>query len=132
MLHITKVAVGCSDMAALKRRMEARDEGGLVAVDTRFRPTRADECVGGSLYWIVKHRLVARQTVLGFRDGEDGRQRILVDARVIPVRPRAKRAHQGWRYLQPADAPADFEGDDDGLSALPPRLLLRLSALALV
>jgi len=132
MLHMTKVAVGCADMAALRRRIEGRAADGEVVVDTRFRPTRADECIGGSLYWIVKHRLVARQRVLEFRDGGDGRQRIIVDERLIPVRPKAKRAHQGWRYLQPTDAPADFAGDDDGLSALPPRLLLRLSALALV
>ena len=50
----------------------------------------------------------------------------------MPVRPKPKRAHQGWRYLPAADAPADFEGDDDGVASLPPRLLLKLSALALV
>ena len=132
MLHMTKVAVGCPDLPALKRRVEARATDGEVQVDTRFRPTRADEVVGGSLYWIVKHRLVARQRVLRFQDGGDGRQRIVVEDRLVPVRPKPKRAHQGWRYLPAADAPADFEGDDDGVAALPPRLLLKLSALALV
>lgn len=132
MLHMTKVAVGCADMAALRRRVEARAQAGEVAVDTRFRPTRADEVIGGSLYWIVKHRLIARQRVLRFADGEDGRQRIVVEDRLVPVRPKAKRAHQGWRYLQPTDAPVDFDGDEDGVATLPPRLLLKLSALALI
>ena len=129
---MTKGAGGCADMAALRRRVEARAADGEVAVDTRFRPTRAEEVVGGSLYWIVKHRLIARQRVLRFQDGGDGRQRIVVEDRLVPVRPKPKRAHQGWRYLPAADAPADFDGDDDGVAAMPPRLLLKLSALALV
>ena len=43
-----------------------------------------------------------------------------------------RRAHQGWRYLAEADAPADLAGDDDGLSQLPPELAGKLAALALI
>ena len=42
-----------------------------------------------------------------------------------------RRAHQGWRYLEEADAPTD-DDDGSGLGALPPRLYGRLAALALV
>ena len=46
-------------------------------------------------------------------------------------RPRAKRAHQGWRYLEDRDAPEDLpEGTDLG-DALPGRLIRKLSALGL-
>jgi hypothetical protein len=42
-----------------------------------------------------------------------------------------RRAHQGWRYLEEADAPS-AEDDGSGLGALPSRLYGRLAALALV
>jgi hypothetical protein len=132
MLHISKVAVGCASLDALRKRQQARLADGVVPIVTRFRPRRADELVGGSIYWIVKHRLTARQTILGFADGEERRTVVRLDPRLVPVRSAPKRAHQGWRYLTIEDAPPDFEGDDSGLAELPPLLLNRLSALALV
>jgi hypothetical protein len=131
-LHISKVAVGCASFDTLKRRQESRLSDGVVPIVTRFKPTRADELIGGSIYWIIKHRLAARQTILGFAEGKDRRTIIRLDPMLVPVRARPKRAHQGWRYLESADAPQDFDGDDEGLAALPPGLAIKLSALALI
>jgi hypothetical protein len=131
-LHLTKVAVGCRDVAALERRIAGRVEGGEVRVVTRMRPKRMAELVGGSLYWIVKHRLVACQTILRFDDRPDGRIDIVCAERLQAIPPAAKRAHQGWRYLEPDDAPKPGDNDDTGLSLLPPVLYGRLAALALV
>jgi hypothetical protein len=50
----------------------------------------------------------------------------------VPVRATARRAHQGWRYLDAADAPGDLEGDETGLADLPPALTARLASLALI
>ena len=66
LLHMSKVAVSCASVETLKRRMEARVRDGIVPVVTRFRPKRAEELIGGSMFWIVKQRLAARQTILGF------------------------------------------------------------------
>ena len=130
---MSKVAVGCASIEALQRRTEGRTVGGATAITTRFRPKRADEMIGGSIYWIVKHRLIARQTILGFEDAEEGRRTLVrLDARLVPVRGRPKRAHQGWRYLDPNDAPSDLAGDEDGLEELPSALMAKLSALALI
>ena len=131
-LNISKVAVGCASFEALRKRQEARLSGDHVPIVTRFRPKRADELIGGSIYWIVKHRITARQTILGFADGEERRTVIRLDPRLVPVRAQPKRAHQGWRYLAPDDAPADFSGDEDGLASLPPGLAMKLAALALI
>ena len=60
-LHLTKVAFGCRTVEALQKRIAGRDVGGEVRIVTRMRPKRSDELIGGSLYWIVKHRLVACQ-----------------------------------------------------------------------
>ena len=132
-LHITKVAVGCASVDILRARIEARAAEGEVTISTRYRPKRADELVGGSLYWIIKHRLAVRQRIIGFGTSGDGRHCIIrLEARLVPVRARPKRAHQGWRYLAGADAPEDHDGDDAELAQMPERLIGELSALALI
>ncbi len=131
-LHISKVAVGCASLDALQRRQELRVANGIVPIQTRFKPKRADELIGGSIYWIIKHRITARQTILGFAESEERKTIIELDARLVPVKGWPKRAHQGWRYLPADDAPGDFDGADDTLVELPPALLSTLSALALI
>ena len=131
-LNISKVAVGCGSLDALRRRQEMRVSNGMVPIYTRFRPKRADELIGGSIYWIIKHQVTARQTILGFAESEERRTIIHLDPKLVTVRAQPRRAHQGWRYLAEADAPRDFDGSDEALGALPPELLSRLSALALI
>lgn len=132
-LHITKVAVGCPTVEDLRAGLERRAADGEVSITTRYRPKRAEELVGGSLYWIIKHRLVVRQRIIGFSESEDGRLCVIrLEARLVPVRARPKRAHQGWRYLAGGDAPEDFDGDESDLSQMPARLIGELSALALI
>jgi hypothetical protein len=131
-LHLTKVAVGCGSVEALQLRQAARRREGTVPLSTRFRPKRADELVGGSLYWIVKHRIAVRQAILGFEDDGGRRTIIRLDERLVPVRALPKRAHQGWRYLAAADAPPDLDGAGDGLADLPQRLAEELAVLALI
>ena len=132
-LHISKVAVGCGSVEALRRRQESRRQDGVVPITTRFRPKRADELIGGSIYWIVKHRIAVRQTILGFADSEADRRTIIrLDPELVPVRALPRRAHQGWRYLAPADAPPDLGGAGDGLAELPTQLAQELAVLALI
>jgi hypothetical protein len=132
MLHMTKVAVGCASVDVLRERQASRVEGGEVAIQTRYLPKQADAMIGGSLYWIIKHQLVVRQQILGFGEGEGGRCLIRLDAELVTVRAHPKRAHQGWRYLEAAAAPADLDAGEADVAALPPRLLAELAALALL
>ncbi|HLL58780.1 MAG TPA: DUF1489 family protein [Allosphingosinicella sp.] len=131
-LNISKVAVGCASFEALRKRQEARVSGGVVPILTRFRPKRADELIGGSIFWIIKHRVTARQMILGFAESEERKTIIHLDSKLVPVKAWPKRAHQGWRYLAGADAPQDFDGEDAGIAALPPDLAVKLAALALI
>ena len=130
-LHLTKVAVGCASLEALQNRIARRVGNGEVRVPTRMRPRRAEELIGGSMHWIVKHRIVARQEILRIEDRSDGRIDIVCSSELIVIAARPKRAHQGWRYLEDADAPRG-EDDGTGLAELPPRLYGKLAALALV
>jgi hypothetical protein len=132
-LNISKVAVGCASIETLARRQALRASGGVVPLVTRFRPKRADELIGGSVFWIVKHRIRARQKILSFSLRESDRRTVIgLEPELVPVRTVVRRAHQGWRYLEAEDAPLDLSGDEDGLAELPPQLTARLSALALI
>ena len=132
-LHISKVAVGCGSVEALRQRQNSRLQDGFVPITTRFRPKRADALIGGSIYWIVKHRITVRQMIVGFGESESDRRTIIrLDPELVPVRAQPRRAHQGWRYLEPEDAPPDLSTAGDGLAALPPQLAERLAVLALI
>ena len=128
-LHLTKTAVGCASIEALQNRIARRVTRGEVRVPTRMRPKRADELVGGSLHWIVKHRIVARQQILRLDERSDGRIDIVCSAELVILPPVPKRAHQGWRYLE---VEVSEEADPSGVGDLPPRLYGKLAALNLV
>lgn len=130
-LHLTKVAFACRDFAMLQTRIASRSASGEVRIATRMRPKRSAELIGGSLHWIVKHRLIAAQQILRFDDRDDGRIDIVCSAELVEVSPMPRRAHQGWRYLEDSDAPST-DDDGTGLGMLPPQLYDRLAALALV
>lgn len=130
-LHLTKVAFGCRTIEALEKRVAARTHDGEMRVATRMRPKRADELIGGSIHWIVKHRLIGRQQILRFEDRKDGRIDIVLSGTLELIPPSPKRAHQGWRYLEATKAPTE-DDDGSGVTELPPLLYSRLAALALL
>lgn len=130
-LHLTKVAVGCAHVETFARRVGARADKGELRVPTRMRPKRQDELIGGALHWIIKHRIVARQTILRFEDRKDGRLDIVCSDQLEILPPTYRRAHQGWRYLADADAPKGVD-DQSGVGALPPELYRELAELMLI
>ena len=134
-LHLTKVAFAITSVEHLAERLAARHAAGELFLTTRYLPKRHEEVAGtGSLFWIIKHQLVARSAITGFGEADGGlRVAIHLDPALVLVVGRPKRAHQGWRYLEPTDAPADLGGEAaSGLAVMPPALVGRLSELALI
>lgn len=134
MLHLTKVAVGCPDTETLARLQRERWGDDACSL-TRFMPKRADELIGGSLFWIIRHRLVARQTIvsLAMVTTEWGPKcRIGLAPGPVPIMPVPCRAHQGWRYLEAGDAPADGDAAMAATAALPVGLVRELQSLWLI
>ncbi len=132
-LHLTKVAFGAESVDHLAERLRLRGEDGPVFLTTRYLPKRHEEVAGqGSMFWILKHQLIARSPILGFGEAEEGRVAIHIDPKLVLVQARPKRAHQGWRYLEGADAPLDLGGDATGLDFMPPALMTKLAELALI
>jgi hypothetical protein len=134
-LHLLKLAVGIADIGELHRIRAARTaERGGSWVYTRNHPRRAQEILdGGSIYWIIRGHIRARQRITGLRRGrdDDGRRCcvIEVDAGLVLTMPRPWRPFQGWRYLSPADVPADLP---DGTRAAGSPMLDELRALGLI
>jgi len=125
---MTKIAFGAKSYADLAGWYEGRKR---IALTTRYCPKRHEELVGGSLYWILNHQLVARSRIIGFSETSDGRWNIDLEPELIRVHPVRKRAHQGWRYLK-GDPPRDLaEGEDIG-DTLPGKLAAKLERLALI
>jgi hypothetical protein len=123
-IHLIKLCVGVSSVEELQEwRAERKAQGlgrpdGLNAHRTRMTPKRAGEIAGqGSLYWVIAGTIQGRQPIAGFEPGtdEDGRPhcKILMKPGVIRTVPQPKRPFQGWRYLDPKDAPADLEQGTD-------------------
>jgi hypothetical protein len=130
-LHLTKVAYGHDNLDEFIARIAERAAEGALVLTTRYLPKRHSEIAGGSLYWIIRHTLVARSPIVSFGEAEGGRVSIHLQPRLVLVEGRRKRAHQGWRYLEGDDAPHDL-GSGGDTEALPPELVGKLSALALI
>ncbi|MBV9521270.1 MAG: DUF1489 domain-containing protein [Alphaproteobacteria bacterium] len=138
-LHLIKMAVGIADLDHLieyrrKRRLSEGGEGPY-RILTRHRPRRDAEVLdGGSIFWVIRGLVRARQRILGLgqeRDGEGRRCCVLeLDHALVPTEPLPHRPFQGWRYLDPGAAPSDRQGG--GGDALPPALIRELRALGLL
>ena len=118
-LHLIKLCVGADspdDLRAWRARRAA--EGHAPIVPTRQTPKRAGEILdGGSLFWVFKGQILIRQRVLAIETLGDGTRKhceILLEDRLIDTAPQPRRAFQGWRYLQPKDAPPDLAVAEDG------------------
>ncbi len=103
---------------------------------TRNFPKRAEELAdSGSIYWVITGTILLRQRVLAVerateRDGSPCAALIL-DPALVPVEPRPMRAFQGWRYLNPQDAPADLTAASTSAD-MPEALRRQLAALGLL
>lgn len=130
-LNMTKIAFGCENVADLREWLESHAPG-EGRITTRYLPTRHKEMVGGSLFWIHAHMICGRSPILGFEQKEDGKYWVRLSPELIPVQPRPRRAHQGWRYLAAADAPADLDGGANMGEAMPGHMVSELAKLGLV
>ncbi len=136
-IHLIKLSVGTEDVADLADwHSDPRSQGpdGLPRHVTRMWPKREAEVLnGGSIYWIIKGVVLCRQRILRLDEvrGGDGIARcaIVLDPELVRVEPALKRPFQGWRYLQPGDAPRDLARARKGETALPPQLSAALAEI---
>ncbi len=134
MINILKLSVGSDsveDHAAWQLSQRPHWPEGQAIHVTRMRPKREAEILdGGSLFWVIKGLILCRQTVLDLQEVNLGdgipRCALILDARIIRTEPAPRRPFQGWRYLDPKDAPRDLpqaRAKDDPLPAALARAL---------
>lgn len=127
MVHLVKLCVGIESLNQLAQRLEWRvaeapkGQPALTHVTRMFPKREAELLNGGSLYWVIKGAIQARQRIVALDEvtGSDGirRCRIVLDDVLIATKNQPRRPFQGWRYLADDDAPADIgpyepHGDD--------------------
>jgi hypothetical protein len=145
-LHLIKLCVGCDsieDLASwqaerLRARRRAGEKKPRLYHRTFQTPKRAAELIaGGSLYWVIKGLVQVRQPLFDVAEGtkDDGTPccMLMLEDELVPVRPTPRRAFQGWRYLDPDEAPPDLKrGAADGIVDMPPKLRKQLAELGLL
>lgn len=144
-VHIIKLCVGADsveDLATWQRQrmgeIERQTGRAFLFHTTRMVPKRQAEVLdGGSIYWVIRGVIQARQAILGFDEGqkEDGTRccLILLDPELVLVKATRRRAFQGWRYLDADDAPADLASGDAGdLGRMPAKMRRELAELCLI
>lgn len=135
-LHLIKLCVGAEqvqDLIDWQGSPRALGPDGLPRHVTRMWPKREKELLkDGSLYWVFKGVVLARQRILRLDevDRGDGIRRcgIVLSPDVVRTEAVPKRPFQGWRYLEGKVAPADLRrgrANDD----LPPKLMAALAEI---
>jgi hypothetical protein len=143
-LHLVKLSVGATSFRDLKDWIDARAKANRTKGKpvrhvhvTRMTPKRDTELLdGGSIYWVIKGEIAARQKLVAiepFRDKDGiGRCRLVMETKLVPVSPRPMRAFQGWRYLDVKSAPPDLRGSPQGLADMPEPMRKELRELGLL
>ena len=138
-VHLLKLCVGADsveDLIEWHRTHPAPYPTGERRHVTRMWPKReAEVLAGGSLYWVVKGVILCRQQIVRFDEitGADGIRRcgIVLAPEVLRTEPAPRRPFQGWRYLEPGDAPRDLPKGRVADTALPENLALALAEIGL-
>ncbi|WP_294541791.1 DUF1489 domain-containing protein [uncultured Rhodoblastus sp.] len=138
-LHLVKLCVGAQSIADLQAwvALRRKQRAGVHTHVTRMTPKRAPELLdGGSLYWVIRGQIAARQRLIGVEPFIDPagvkRCALQLDDDIVAVRPRPCRAFQGWRYLAPDDAPPDLAAGGAGSDEMPEKLRSELAGLGLI
>ncbi len=143
-LNLVKLCVGVATIEELAawqtEHRQRKSRGGVACAYHRTFQTpkrEADLLDGGSMYWVIKGIILVRQRLVGFEQGtkDDGSAccTIMLAPELVPVRPTPRRAFQGWRYLDAADAPPDLKsGKTDQIAAMPAEMRKKLVDLGLI
>jgi hypothetical protein len=128
-LHMIKLCVGADTIDDLVAWRAAHGQPGEPWIlRTRQTPKRAAEMVdGGSVFRVFRGVILCRQRILAVNtvgEGVTARCEVTLDEEVVRVVPTPRRAFQGWRYLEPKDAPADLA--PDALGEVPQELARKL------
>lgn len=139
-VHLIKLCVGVDSVETLSKWQEKRIRSGFYQLPehvTRMRPRRAAEILnGGSLYWVMRGLILARQRILALetRQGEDqiSRCAIVLERQIFITRATPRRAFRGWRYLEVNQAPRDIRKFVTSDKILPREIEIEIDRLGVI
>ena len=139
MINLLKLCVGAEsveDLTDWQRQQRPHWPEGRAIHVTRMWPKREAEVLdGGSLYWVIKGVILARQRILDLQEVNLGdgipRCALVMDAKVIRTEAAPRRPFQGWRYLEPKDSPRDLMKGREREETLPHALEQALAEIGL-
>lgn len=139
-VNLIKLCVGAEaveDLITWQESPRAKGPDGLPRHVTRMWPKQQEALLnGGSLYWVFKGLVLARQRILRLDEvlGSDGITRcgIVLEPVVHRTQSAPKRPFQGWRYLKPGDAPPDLPKSRAKEDTLPPDLNRALAEIGVL
>lgn len=135
-LNLMKLCVGAEGPADLAAWQAQRFGDAPARHVTRMWPKREAELLeGGSIYWVFKGVMLARQRLLALerQQGEDGilRCALVLDRQLVAVTAVPRRPFQGWRYLAAKDAPPDLPQTRASEEPLPQTVAAALAEMGL-
>jgi len=138
MINLLKLCVGADsveDLLDWQHSQRAHWPKDRAVHVTRMWPKREAEVLEGSLYWVIKGVILARQRITDLQqvDLGDGISRcaLVLDAEVIRTEAAPRRPFQGWRYLDHKDSPRDLPQGRAKDDPLPPALAQALAEIGL-
>jgi hypothetical protein len=135
-LHLMKLCVGAEGPEDLAAWQAQRFGTGPARHVTRMWPKREAELLdGGSIFWVFKGVMMARQRIVALDrvEGQDGILRcgLVLDRDLVRVTAIPRRPFQGWRYLAGGDAPPDLPAGRASEEPLPPAIAAALAEMGL-
>jgi len=142
-IHLVKIAVGIESIEHLKnvqleRIRRAKELGGDEKLRhlTRNTPRRRNDVLeNGSIYWIIKGYIRARQSIKGLEQviGRNGKSRcaIVLDPSLKKTVLMSHKPIQGWRYMVTQAVPNDLP-EEEIESSLPSNMAEELRSLGLL
>jgi hypothetical protein len=137
-IHLVKLCVGADDISDLvdwQKRLQA--DYRKVFHTTRMVPKRIPDLLeGGSIYWVIKRQIRVRQRITDVEEFIDPqgirRCHLMLDPELVSTRLQARRPFQGWRYLQPSEAPIDMPSNIEIDEEMPETLRHELTEMGLL
>ena len=119
MVNLVKIAVGVTTVEELRLRqtefLKKINDNNFPYFyhKTRMMPKKHEDIISnGSLFWVIKGAICARQKVIDIVKFEDtdGKKKckIFLAAEIVKTKPIRKRPFQGWRYLKKHITPGDL------------------------
>mgnify|MGYP003145243081 CR=1 FL=1 len=137
--HLIKLSVGTESVASLatwqKSRAALAADGNPRHVTRMFPKREAEILNGGSIYWVIKGQIQARQRILRLEEviAKGARHcALILDPELHATATSLRRPFQGWRYLDPKDAPTDLPRTRLNEDALPADLSKALADIGVL